>query len=63
MTCTRCEKDISFNQWLSKKCYVLGVVIPWVHHTVMPGESAIENILRNAYAQMLTEAAYARSQP
>lgn len=63
MTCTRCGKEISFGQWASEKCYVSGIVIPWIHHTVMPGESAIENELRQAYLATLAEASYSRSQP
>lgn len=57
MTCTRCEKEISFTQWLEEICYVKGIIIHWFHHR------ASEEDIRQAYHQMELESSYSRNQP
>ncbi len=57
MTCLTCEKTITFDQWYYEECSAGSEDFPMFH--LAPTN---ENI-RKAYSAMLTEAAYARTQP
>ena len=56
MTCPRCNKEISFNQWYSEPCPKQTYGTDGMH-------TAYQDDIRKAYATMLTEAAYSRGQP
>lgn len=61
MICTRCKKEINFNQWIAENCHQPSWESDF--HTAGRHTGRAETSIRDAYLAMLTEAAYSRIQP